>query len=219
MIKHLMPLLGILILFGCQSADPLSGDKDPKDPWWSLEFFSPLYMVGWVEASLVEDIQGRTFNKGSSGIVGTGIDNYETDFARGWPRGKSGGIDAVVGADLPRRVYVRWQSVVEPQTYRAWIDIPEEARQLMHRSTHRRCPETPERPALYLAALHIGLAPGGVVQVWTRNECNKPAPVARAQAEIEPRGPHLGKSGGKYYPLSDASKRYIEKFGIPYGSW
>ena len=100
-----------------------------------------------------------------------------------------------------------------------WIDIPEEARQLMHRSTHRRCPETPERPALYLAALHIGLAPGGVVQVWTRNECNKPVPVARAQAEIEPRGPHLGKSGGKYYPLSDASKRYIEKFGIPYGSW
>lgn len=219
LIKLVMALLGILILSGCQAADPLSGEKDPKDEWWSLEFFSPLYMVGWVEASLVEDIRGNMFNQGSSGIVGTGIDNLETDFARGWPRGKSGGIDTVVGADLPRRVYVRWQSVVEPKTYRTWIDIPEEVRQLMHTSTHRRCPETPERPALYLAALHIGLAPGGVVQVWTRDECNKPVVVARARAEIEPLGPHLGKSGGNYYPVSSESKRYIEKYGIPYGSW
>ncbi|WP_178118313.1 hypothetical protein [Pseudomonas sp. SJZ080] len=47
----------------------------------------------------------------------------------------------------------------------------------------------------------------------------KSVKVARAQAEIEPLGPHLGKSGGHYYPLSEASKRYIEKYGIPYGSW
>nr|WP_272889338.1 DUF2931 family protein [Stutzerimonas stutzeri] len=215
-----MALLGVLVLSSCQTADPLSGDKDPKYEWWSLEFFSPLYMVGWVEASLVEDIQGRTFNKGSSGIVGTGIDNFETDFARGWPRGKSGGIDGVVGADLPKRVYVRWQSIVEPQTYRVWIDIPERARQLMHISTHRRCPKTPDRPALYLAALHLGLAPGGIVQVWTRDECNRPVKIARAQAEIEPLGPSQGKTDGRYaYKINEKTKQYIDKYGIPYGSW
>ncbi|MDT4863828.1 hypothetical protein FQZ97_985520 [compost metagenome] len=125
----------------------------------------------------------------------------------------------MVGADLPQRIYVRWQSIVEPQTYRAWVDIPEEARQIMRDSVTWRCPQKPDRVSRYRASLYMGLAPGGTIQVWVHNRCYKSVKVARAQAEVEPLGPHLGKSGGHYYPQSEASKRYVERFGIPYGSW
>jgi len=220
--KPLTALLGALLLGGCQATDPLSGAKDPKDNQWSLEFTAPIYMTGWVEASLVEDINGQLFDHGTGGVIGTGSVDYgtATELARGWPRALGGRFRGVIGADLPKRVFVRWQSVVEPQTYRAWVDIPQEARQIMHNSTHRRCPETPERTALYTAVLHLGLAPGGTVQVWARDECNNPVKVARAQAEVEPLGPSQGLTDGRYaYPISENSKRYIEKYGIPYGSW
>ena len=124
-------------------------------------------MTGWVEASLVEDVNGRTFDHGSGGVIGNGNPGDATETARGWVGGVGGNSRAVAGADLPKRIYVRWQSAVEPQTYRAWIDIGEEARQIMYDSTHRRCEETPERTARYMAALYLGLAPGGVVQAIT----------------------------------------------------
>jgi hypothetical protein len=58
------------------------------------------------------------------------------------------------------------------------------------------------------------------VQVWVRNECSEQVTVPRAQAEIEPLGPDQGNSEGRYaYKVSEFSKRYIEKYGIPYGSW
>src|SRR5690606_36928489 len=125
MIKPFIALLGTLLLSACQISDPLSAANDPKDPWWSLEFIAPVYMTGWVEASLVEDIHGHVFNHGSAGVIGTGSVDYghATELARGWPRqlSASSGVRGVVGAGLPKRIFVRWQSVVEPQTYRAWI--------------------------------------------------------------------------------------------------
>jgi hypothetical protein len=216
--RVLVALLGVLLLSGCQAADPLSGANDPKDPWWSLDFTGPNYMIGEVEESIVEDINGRIFQRPGGGAVGTGDPEDGAESARGWD-GVGGNIRPVVGADLPARIFVRWQSVVEPQTYRAWVDIPEEARQIMRKATDRRCPKRPEQTAGYMAMVSLGLAPGGIVQVWVRDECQHPVIVARAQAEVEPLGSHLGQSGGHYYPQSEASKRYIERFGIPYGSW
>lgn len=216
--RMLGALLGVLLLSGCQAVDPLSGERDPHSPWWSLDFSGPTYMIGEVEHSTVQDISGQLIQHGSGGAVGTGEPEDGTESARGWA-GPGGNIRAVVGADLPKRIFVRWQSVVEPQTYRAWVEIPEEARQIMRRSTARRCPEAPESESSYMATVGVGLAPGGIVQVWVRDECHRPVKVARAQAEVEPLGPHLGKAGGNYYPQSEASKRYIERFGIPYGSW
>lgn len=219
MIKPLIALLGALLLGGCQATDPLSGENDPKDHQWSLDFFGPNYMTGWVEASLVEDINGQIFKHGR-GIIGTGTPGYRTETARGWVGGVGGNIIGVAGADLPKRIFVRWQSVVEPQTYRAWVEIPEEARQIMHTSTHRRCPKTPEQEASFIASVHLGLAPGGIVQVWVRDECSHAVKVARAQAEIEPLGPSQGLTEGRYaHKISEDSQRYIEKYGIPYGSW
>ncbi len=219
--KPLIVLLGTVLLGGCQATASLPEKHAAQVPWWSLEFMAPIYMTGWVEASLVQDINGQLFDHGTGGVIGTGSVDYGTasELARGWPRTLGGRVRGVIGADLPKRVFVRWQSVVEPQTYRAWVDIPEEARQIMHASTHRPCADTPGQGPRYAASLYLGLAPGGTVQVWARDECNNPVRVARAQAEIEPLGPHLGKSGGHYYPLSDYSKRYVEKYGIPYGSW
>ncbi|GLZ88239.1 hypothetical protein Pres01_42900 [Metapseudomonas resinovorans] len=216
--RHFL-LIGLLLVGGCQSMDPLSGAQDDHNPWWSLGFAHPAYMKVWVEDSAVVDIRGRLFRNTGRGIAAGDEPEDGTEAARGWRGGAGPSGVAVVGADLPRHIYVRWQSIVEPQTYRAWVDIPEEARQIMRDSIAWRCPQKPDRVSRYRASLYLGLAPGGIIQVWVYNRCYRSVKVARAKAEVEPLGPHLGQSGGHYYPLSDASERYIERFGIPYGSW
>jgi len=216
--RAFIALLGALLLTGCLASDPLSGKNDPKNPWWELGFTEPYYMKVWVEGSAVEDINGKQFHR-TGGTAAGGRPGYKKEWARGWD---GVGIDgkSVVGADLPKRIFVRWQSVVEPQTYRVWIDIPEEARQIMRKTTARRCPETPKQTASYMASVNLGLAPGGIVQVWVRDECHHPIKVTRVQADVEPLGPSQGKTNGRYaYQISEESKRYIEKYGIPYGSW
>lgn len=216
--KLLVTLLCTLLAAGC-SADPLSAKNDPKSPWWELGFTEPRYMKVWVEDTSVEDIKGRTFLHTGSGSASGGQPEDGTESAKGW-HGVGSSAKAVVGADLPKRIFVRWQSIVEPQTYRVWVDIPEEARQLMLTSVNQRCAKTPEQTATYISSVYLGLAPGGVVQVWVRDACHHPVKVARAQAEIDPLGPSQGKNQGRYaYPVNEKAKRYIEKFGIPYGSW
>ena len=186
--------------------------------WWSLSFNQPNYMKVWVEDSQVEDINGKLFRRTGGGTAAGNEPEDGTESAKGWGQ-ITGGIREVVGADLPERIFVRWQSVVERKTYRVWIDIPEEARQTMRSTVEDRCPKTPDEPPGTIALVYVGLAPGGIAQVWVSDKCMNAVKVARAQAEIEPLGPHLGESGGNYYPQSENSKRYIEKYGIPYGSW
>jgi hypothetical protein len=217
--KRLITLLSLLFIAGCQAAEPLSAKHDPRSQWWELDFVEPHYMKVWVEDSAVEDINGKRFDHTGKGSASGGQPEDGTESAKGW-RGVGGSGKAVVGADLPKRIFVRWQSIVEPQTYKVWIDIPEQARQLMHSSVMQRCPATPEQEARYVASVYIGMAPGGVVKVWVRDSCHRPVEVAQAKAEIEPLGPDQGKNEGRYaYPVSVKSKLYIEKFGIPYGSW
>jgi hypothetical protein len=217
--KVLVTLLCALFMAGCQAADPLSAKNDPKSESWELAFTEPYYMKVWVEDSAVEDINGKLFKRTGEGTAAGGEPEDGKESARGW-HAVGAAAKGVIGADLPKRIYVRWQSIVEPQTYQVWVDVPEEARQLMLSSVNQRCPETPEQQASYSASIYLGLAPGGVVQVWVRNSCHHPVKVARAQAEIEPLGPSLGKNQGRYaYPVSGKSKRYIDKYGIPYGSW
>lgn len=89
----------------------------------------------------------------------------------------------------------------------------------MRSSIARRCAKYPERPASLHPSVTLGLAPGGIVQVWVWDECLRSIPFARVQEEVEPLGPYLGKSNGHYYPQTKGLKLYVEKFGIPYGSW
>ena len=218
-LKTLGALLGALLLTGCQAADPLSGAKDRHYPWWDLRFTAPHYMSGRVEMSAVVDINNRFFPRRGGGGIGTGdFENDGVEHARGWSD-TSGNGSFVTGADLPQRIYVRWQSSVEPQTYQGWVEIPEEARHLMRSSIARRCAKYPELPASLHPSVTLGLAPGGIVQVWVWDECLRSIPFARVQVEVEPLGPYLGKSNGHYFPQTKDSKLYVEKFGIPYGSW
>jgi hypothetical protein len=217
--KLIVTLACALFMTGCQSADPLSGENDPKSEWWELAFTEPDYMKVWVEDSSVQDITGKVYFRAGGGSAAGGEPDNGKETARGWTAvGGSG--KRVVGADLPERIYVRWQSIAEQKTWQAWVDIPEEARQIMVTSTTRRCPDTPEKTARFMASVYLGLAPGGVVQVWVRDSCRRPIKVARVQGEIEPLGPEQGKNGGRYaYPVSEKAKRYIDQYGIPYGSW
>ncbi|WP_085711429.1 MULTISPECIES: DUF2931 family protein [unclassified Pseudomonas] len=217
--RKFISLLSVLLIAGCHLIDLLSGENDPKSEWWELGFTEPRYMKVWVEDTAVEDIKGRTFLHTGSGAASGGQPEDGTESAKGW-HGVGSSAKAVVGADLPKRIFVRWQSIVEPQTYRVWVEIPEEARQLMLASVNQRCAKTPEQTATYISSVYLGLAPGGVVQVWVRDSCHHPVKVARAQAEVEPLGPSQGKNQGRYaYPVNEKAKRYIEEFGIPYGSW
>lgn len=214
--KILLALASLLLVSGCQATQSGGDEQERHSPWWSIDFQGPSYMVGLVENSTVEDIQGKLFNNGGAGMVGGDTDKNGPDAARGW-HWIGGNIRPITGADLPKRIYIRWQSVVEPKTYKTWVDIPEDARQIMHASTTQPCPQT--NRSSFIAQLIIGLAPGGIVQVWVKDSCSKSIKVVRVQAEIEPLGPHLGKANGNYYPQTEASKRYVEKFGIPYDSW
>ncbi|WP_028241543.1 DUF2931 family protein [Stutzerimonas azotifigens] len=210
------PLLVLFLLLlgvgGCASAERGPGSLPYK--YWRLGFLAPDHMEVWVETADVEDIRGQRFFHAGSGTVSVHLPTDGTGNAVGWRKTWGAGRH-VNGADLPRRIYVRWQSLAEPQTYRVILDIPERARQLMSERLDLPC-----RTSEYRHALALGLAPGGVVRGWVMSTCGGPIEVLRAQAEIEPKGPSQGKTDGQYaLPLEPESRAYIEKHGIPYGSW
>lgn len=204
-------LLPALLLSGCASANGYSGDLPYR--YWRLGFLAPDHMEAWVETADVEDVQGRRFLHVGSGTVSVHLPIDGSGNAAGWRKTWGKGRH-VAGANLPKRIYVRWQSMAEPQTYRVFLDIPERARQLMSERLDPPC-----RTSEYRYALALGLAPGGVVRGWVMSTCGEPIEILQAQAEIEPKGPYEGKSNGNHRPLSEVSKAYIEKNGIPYGSW
>jgi len=213
----------VLLMAGCALAERRSFPYDA----WSLNFFGRPYMEAWIETADVVDINDYVFRGAGSGGVTTG---YPTAFSKGvpkefkgkpkgWPENPGGSGRYVTGADLPRLVYVRWQSLAEPQTYEAYIEIPESARTIMRRGEQAFCRADGKWITDYRNLLVVGLAPGGIAKVWVRGPCLSAIEVTRVQGTINPEGPYRGQTGGEYYFLSDESKAYIDKFGIPYGSW
>ena len=90
----------------------------------------------------------------------------------------------------------------------------------MRGSTARRCPDWPEQQASFSQSLTLGLAPGGVIRVWVQDNCSNNVLVGHGQAQIEPLGPYQGSNQGRYAEKIDKnSERYVERWGIPYGSW
>ena len=192
----------------------------PYDAWF-LGFGTPNYMEVWVETADVVDVRERVFRRAMSGIASTQSPKDLRSDPSGWPkRPGSGAGKHVRGADLPRLIYVRWQSLVEPQTYEAYIVIPEATRQAMVVGERAFCQADAKWITDYRKMLTVGLAPGGIARVWLIGPCLSAIDVARVQGTVVKKGPDGGENGGQYaLSLEPESKAYIEKHGIPYGSW
>jgi hypothetical protein len=212
-----------VLLGGCVSYESRSLPYDA----WSLDFFAPDYMEVWIETADVVDINEHVFRGAGSGIPATGYPRglskgipalFKGD-AKGWFKHPAGKGRYVTGANLPRLVYVRWQSMAEPQTYEAYIEITESVRQLMRKREDVFCAFDGKVITDYRQLLVVGLAPGGIAKVWVKGPCLSATEVTRVQGTISPKGPYGGTSNGKHRPLSEEAKAYIDKFGIPYGSW
>jgi hypothetical protein len=185
-------------------------------------------MEVWIETADAYGIDGMVRSHAGSGTASIG---YPRALAKGVPdvlKGNPSGWPKRVGwgkgkyvkrAALPKQIYVRWQSLVEPQIYHTRIDIPESIREIMRKEDRAYCQFTGKIEVGYRKAIVIGLAPGGIAKAWVTGPCLEPIEIGRVQAKVDPTGPYDGKSGGKYRPLSPTSKAYVEKFGVPYGSW
>ncbi|WP_339527370.1 DUF2931 family protein [Pseudomonas sp. EL_65y_Pfl2_R96] len=205
-----------LLLGGCSLVDSRSLPYDA----WRLGFSAPNYMEVWIETADVVDVQGQVYRRAMSGNSAIQTPPNNSGDPKGWPERPGWGKGKyVTGVDLPKKIYVRWQSLVEPQTYQVAIDIPESTRELMRKKEKVFCAFDGKWITDYREALVVGLAPGGIAKVWVLGPCLPPIEVTRVKAEIDPRGPYEGQSGGEYDTLSDISKAYVKKFGVPYGSW
>ena len=208
--------LGMLLwLTGCANG----ATQLPYDSW-RLGLGAPSYMEVWIETADAVDVHDRVFRRAMSGVAAINSPENLKGEPRGWPdRPGAGAGKQVLGADLPRLIYVRWQSLVEPQTYEAYIVIPETIRQAMVKGERAYCKFDGKWITGYRDVLTVGLAPGGITKSWLMGACLKPIEVARVVGSVVKEGPYGGTSSGRHRPLSDTSKAYIEKYGIPYGSW
>jgi hypothetical protein len=214
--KTMYFLLGILLAGCVQDVSQAAGKHQ-----WFLGFGAPDYMEIWVETADVVDIRERVFRRAGAGIasVRTPADNKGSP--AGWPGNPGRGAGRyVTGSDLPRLIYIRWQSLAEPQTYEAYITISESAREIMRKPEKTFCRADGKWITDYRDDMGIGLAPGGIAKVWLGGACLKSVEITRVEGSVVKEGPYQGKNEGRYaLPLSPESKAYIEKFGIPFGSW
>ncbi len=114
---------------------------------------------------------------------------------------------------------MRWQSLVEPQTYKFGIHIPQWVRDEMVMPERVFCRGSKKWKYDYRRIITLGMAPGGIVKVWLGGPCLSFKEVGRFQAEIEALGPYRGKSEAQYVTIEPENKTYVEKHGIPYGTW
>ncbi len=205
-------LVGLLISTTACTGDHLPARPNLPYDTWFVGLAAPKHMEVWVESVDILDRKGMTYIR-----VFGGVASY-TGKSEGWHQG-AGKTKSVNNVDLPERVSVRWQSLAEPETYRISIDIPQWVREEMVKPTHMYCVPARRDMTLYPHTLTLGMAPGGIVKVWLGAGCLGYKEVGRYQAEVDPRGPYAGKSNGKYVPIEPENKAYVEKHGIPYGTW
>ncbi|MDL5594444.1 DUF2931 family protein [Bacillus subtilis] len=207
-LRLLIALLLLLPLSGCAGNTP----RLPY-PTWYIGAGAPRHMEVWVESIDVVDRRNLAFERVYGGVVG-----YSAQ-TEGWWQGGNG-TKPVNNVDLPNLIFVRWQSLVEPQVYKLRITIPQWVRDEMVKPQRTVCVHSTEEEIQYRKAISIGLAPGGIVKVWVGGPCLKGKEIGRFIAVVEPRGPHKGYRGGRFtLKPSEAARAYIEEHGIPYDSW
>lgn len=211
-----------LLLSGCAN-----GQGRPDLPYgsWAIAVFAPKYMEVWIESVDVIDRRGLVFEQVYAGVGSIGSPPHDKGKSIGWTKNPGGSTKPISGVDLPEIIFVRWQSLVEPQTYNVRINIPSWVREAMLTKEQPVCPWKSDwgkdLPSFgYREHITIGLAPGGIAKAWLQGGCLEPIEIGRFEGAVSKVGPDMGKNNGRYaYPLTAESKAYIEKFGIPYGSW
>lgn len=210
--KKLLLACILALLSGCTNSH-----AQPKLPYnaWFVGVFAPEHMEIWVESVDVIDRRGLAYER-----VSGGIPSYSGKVS-GWPEHPAGGAGKdLPGIDLPEIIFVRWQSLVEPQTYNVRINIPEWVREEMLKPQRGYCHSQGKwLDGQFRKDITIGLAPGGVAKAWVGGPCVRSIEIGRFHAAISKVGPYGGKSDGHYYFISDEAKAYVEQHGVPYGSW
>ncbi|GLQ50524.1 DUF2931 family protein [Dyella flava] len=209
--KRLLPWL-TLWLAGCALTQSTPRNGLPYDSWY-LGFQAPARMEVWLETADIEDTQGKILVGMMQGTVALAYHDNPEGWGDRIPSGK--GRD-IYNAGLPKRIYVRWQSLVEPQTYHAIIDIPDQARRIMLTDIP---PDKPGGLSGTRRFLSIGLAPGGWIKAWLLGPGSPPVEVLCMRAQIEPKGPYQGHYNGEYVRLNPEIQDYLKTHTIPYDSW
>ncbi|MNF51204.1 hypothetical protein D3C87_1000200 [compost metagenome] len=211
--KRLSLLIGLLLSL-CACANGPQSPQPPKLPYdsWYVGLAAPRFMEVWVETLDVLDQRGLAFFDVHGGVAGY------TRQPEGWHKG-GGAVMPINNVDLPERLFLRWQSLVEPQAYKIRITIPQWVRDEMVKPHRVFCKWDQEVVTLYRDTISLGMAPGGIVKVWLGTGCLEHKEVGRFQAEVEPLGPYRGKSNGQYVPIEPENKAYVDAHGIPYGTW
>ncbi|WP_157956523.1 DUF2931 family protein [Dyella sp. C11] len=178
---------------------------------WAMGVVAPNHMEAWVETLEVKDDRGR-WVKIPQGVVG------ELAQTEGWDNGRWMADRTIIdSAGAPMEVFIRWQSLAEPQTYSWQFTVPEAMRQALVKKETFQWNGKSETTCRNDIA--IGVAPGGRVVVWVSGTSLSRVEILRDYAEVEALGPGQGWGKGYAYPLSDEAKKYIEEHGIPYDSW
>ena len=164
-LRRLVCAAGLLLsLSACASGPRLPPAPKLPYPAWYIGFAAPKHMEVWVETVDVLDKRGLAFFR-----VHGGVASY-TGKVEGWHQGVSGG-KPLNNVDLPDQIFLRWQSLVEPQAYKIKIQIPQWVREEMVRPERVYCRGSREWIEDYRLAITLGMAPGGVVKVWVGGPC------------------------------------------------
>ncbi|MFN3581097.1 MAG: DUF2931 family protein [Pseudomonas sp.] len=221
---RLIPLILLLVLGACSSTatDPLL-PPPPTLPYrtWEIGLLAPSYMEAWVESVDVLDQRGQGFYRVHGGLAAIQTPPNNRGNPRGWPsRPGAGATRPMTGIDLPKIIFVRWQSLAEQQTYRVRIPIDDWVRKEMLTPHPGYCRLNDTHIQGYRNIITIGLAPGGIVKLWLIGPCIEPIEIGRFEGMINPDGPYDGMSNGEHYRLpSEHAQRYIDTHGIPFDSW
>tara|TARA_B100000965_G_C19474858_1_gene705732 strand:- start:385 stop:921 length:537 start_codon:yes stop_codon:yes gene_type:complete len=178
-------------------------------------------MEAWVEQVDLTDVNDLMYEDVFGGVASTSTPPDNRGDARGWPKRPGPGSSfPMSGIDLPEKITVRWQSLAEPEAYRASIDIPQWVRDEMRTERRVFCRFDNDYVYQYRKFIAIGVAPGGIAKFWLLGTCLEPLEIGRVEGEINPVGPYNGTSNGEFYrPPSPNAQHYIDTHGIPFGSW
>ncbi len=172
-------LLVMCGVFGLMVGCAKGSNGLPYDAW-RLGLGAPDYMEVWIETADAVDVRDRVFKRAMSGVAAINTPKSLKGNTRGWPSYPGWGAGKYVyGAAVPRLIYVRWQSLVEPQTYEVYIVIPEAIQQAMIRPEKAFCAFDAKWITGYRKGVTVGLAPGGIAKVWISGPCVSPIEVAR----------------------------------------